>query len=267
MDCQYCKKQFSTKSNLLKHQQTAKYCIKLQTENKPTEFICKGCSKTLCSKFRLQTHYQICEQYKEIDKTRQLEDVMEQNKNIIAIKDATIEKLENHVKELENKLFEIAIKAKGKTTTITNNIQQNFTPITDEKLKAEAINFTKEHLLLGGQGIARYAIEGPLKDNYLVTDVSRGNTQYMNEDGKIVLDPCSAALTKRICQSIVEPAQKINREVKSTLSGETPDLELTRAVLIEETVSDIRQASKGLENTVTREFAKTISKSNVKEKQ
>jgi hypothetical protein len=264
MDCQYCKKQFSTKSNLLKHQQSAKYCIKLQTENKPVEFICKGCSKTLCSKFRLQTHYQICDQYKEMDKIRQLEDMMEQTKNIIAIKDSTIEKLENHVKELENKLFEIAIKSKGKTTNNGHTYVYNFTPITDEKLKAEAINFTKEHLLLGGQGIARYAIEGPLKDNYLVTDVSRGNTQYMNEDGKIVIDPCSATLTKRICQSIVEPAQKINREVKSTLSGETPDLELTRAVLIEETVSDIRHASKGLENTVTKEFAKTISKSNVK---
>ena len=180
------------------------------------------------------------------------------------MKNETIEKLESRIRELELDMKDIAIKAKGKTTTITNNIQQNFTPITDEKLKAEAINFTKEHLLLGGQGIARYAIEGPLKDNYLVTDVSRGNTQYMNEDGNIVLDPCSATLTKRICQSIVEPAKKINLEVKSTLSGETPDLELTRAILIEETVIDIKEAAKGVENTVTKEFAKTISKSNVK---
>ena len=267
MECQFCNKQCSTKGNLLAHQMNTKYCIKLQEENKPREYICEGCEKKLSNNHRLQHHQTICKKYNETNKIRQLENTIEIQSSAIKQDKVMIEKLENHVKELENKLFEIALKAKGKTTTITNNIQQNFTPITDEKLKAEAINFTKEHLLLGGQGIARYAIEGPLKDNYLVTDVSRGNTQYMNEDGKIVLDPCSAALTKRICQSIVEPAQKINREVKSTLSGETPDLELTRAVLIEETVSDIRQASKGVENTVTREFAKTISKSNIKEKQ
>lgn len=266
MDCQYCGKQFSTKSNLLKHQQTAKYCITLQQENKPPDFICKGCDKALCSKFRLQTHQQKCEKYKESDKIRQLEDMLEQNKIMMATKDSTIEELKDHVKELENKLYEIALKSKGKTTTNNANtyVYQNFTPITDEKLKEHAVNFTVDHLILGGQGIALYAIQGPLKDNYKVTDPARGNSEYMNGKGEIVSDPCSATLAMRVCSSIIEPAKKINNDIKSTLTGETPDVELIKSVFIDETVHNIGRAVKGVDNTITREFTKTLAKTGVK---
>ena len=30
MECEVCKKLFSTRGNLLKHQQTAKYCMKMR---------------------------------------------------------------------------------------------------------------------------------------------------------------------------------------------------------------------------------------------
>ena len=33
MICQYCKKTLSTKSNLLIHQKTVKYCLKIQEKN------------------------------------------------------------------------------------------------------------------------------------------------------------------------------------------------------------------------------------------
>lgn len=148
MDCQFCNKHFSTKGNLLAHQRNTKYCLKLQEEIKPREYICQGCDKKLSNNHRLKHHQTICEKYNETNKIRQLENTIEIQSYIIEQGKATIEKLESRIRELQLDMKDVALKAKGKTTTITNNIQQNFTPITDEKLKAEA----KEHLLLGSVG-------------------------------------------------------------------------------------------------------------------
>jgi hypothetical protein len=180
-------------------------------------------------------------------------------------KDATNEELKSRIKELENKLFDIALKTKAKTTNNSNTyIYQNFTPITDEKLKQEAVNFTRAHLVLGGQGVAKFALEGVLKDNFVCTDVARGHVKYIDSNGDMVLDPGAITIARRVCGSIVEPAEKINLGVKSTLSGTTPDSDLIHAVIIDNTVSDIRHAAGGVDNVVTREFVKTISNSNVK---
>ena len=266
MDCEFCGKQFSTKGNLGKHQQTAKYCIELQKKGEPKTFICNGCGKSLSNNYRLNTHRQVCEKYLEDDKIQQLQRIIEQSNMIISMKDTTINELKDKIRELELDMKDIALKSKGKTTTNNGNtyVYQNFTPITDEKLKEDAINFTKEHLVLGGQGVARFALENTLKDNFVCTDASRGHVKYMDSSGDMVFDPYSHSIARRVCSSIVEPAEKINLDVKNTLSGQTPDTELIRAVLIDETSKEIRHAADGLENELTREFIKTISSSSVK---
>lgn len=211
MNCEYCGKSFATKGSLARHQKTIKYCIDLQSKTKPMEFKCEACDKYLTTKYNLTAHQKTCRKVKteNEDNNRDLE--LEHTREKLTEKESIIEKLENRIRELELDMKDVAIKAK-KTTNITTNIQQNFTPITDEKLAEDATRFAKEHLLLGGQGIAYFALEGTLKNNYKVTDTSRGNTQYMNEKGEIVLDPGTTTLAKRICRSIVEPAQKINLE-------------------------------------------------------
>jgi hypothetical protein len=182
------------------------------------------------------------------------------------MKDTTINELKSRIRELELDMKDIALKSKGKTTTNTGNtyVYQNFTPITDEKLKEDAINFTKEHLVLGGRGIARFALENTLKDNFVCTDIARGHVKYMDSSGDMVLDAYSHNIAKRVCSSIVEPAEKINLDIKTTLTGETPDTELIRAVLINETSKEIRHAADGLENELTREFVKTISSNSLR---
>ena len=213
MDCQYCEKHFSTKSNLLKHQQTVKSCIKLQQGSK-SEFICTGCSKTLCSKFRLQTHYQICEKYQATDKIRQLEIMLEQNKILMAVKDSAMEKLEKHIENLEEKLMKIAMRTTKTTNNITANIQQNFTPITDEKLADDAKKLTLAHLVGGGEKLAGIFLDGSLKDNALCTDISRRVLHLKNGDGKVVKDINAVVITKRAFSSMIGLARdiKINAE-------------------------------------------------------
>lgn len=267
MDCDFCHRKFGTKGTLLRHQQTAKFCIKIQYELKPKTnvFICNGCNKELSTKQKLQSHHRICDKYIENIRVNQLEKTIEIKDSIINQDKATIEELKNRIRELELDIKDIALKSKGKTTTNSNTyIYQNFTPITDEKLKENAINFTKEHLELGGRGVAKYALENVLKNNFVCTDPARGNVKYLDNSGELVIDPGATTIARRVCSSIVEPAEKINRSVKSTLSGETDDEDLIKAVLIDETVNDIREVSNGVENELSKEFTRTVSTNNVK---
>ena len=259
MDCEYCKKHFSTKTVLIHHQKNTRYCLKIQEANNVELNICRGCNLSLSTKFRLHTHQQICKKYEDANKMRELEKIIEQDKILI-------EKLESRVRELELDIKDIALKAKGKTTTNNANtyVYQNFTPITDEKLKQDALNFTKKHLELGGQGIAHFVLKNTLKDNFTCTDVSRGHTKYIDQDGDLVVDPYSHSITRRVCESLVEPAEKINNENKSTLSYDTPNCVFTKAGILNETVNDIKKASTGVENELTREFTKTICSDGVR---
>jgi len=59
MDCIYCHKSFSNKNNLLRHQTTAKYCLKIQGRSNDT-FKCKFCNKIYSQKLDLERHMIRC---------------------------------------------------------------------------------------------------------------------------------------------------------------------------------------------------------------
>ena len=59
MECEFCKKEFSTKTNLSTHQKTAKYCLELQGKENE-KFKCEFCIKLFTSNKRLFDHSQIC---------------------------------------------------------------------------------------------------------------------------------------------------------------------------------------------------------------
>jgi uncharacterized Zn-finger protein len=59
MECEFCKKEFSTKTNLSTHQKTAKYCLELQGKENE-KFKCEFCIKLFTSNKRLFDHHQIC---------------------------------------------------------------------------------------------------------------------------------------------------------------------------------------------------------------
>ena len=286
MDCDYCHKKFSTKATLLRHQQTVKFCIKIQDaiKEKIKVFACDGCNKKLSSKQMLQHHHQICQDFIDVNKIIQLEKTIEVQDSTIKKFNITIElqnsatmrdkilieELKNRIRELELDIKDIALKSRAKTTTNNSNnstttyVYQNFTPITDEKLKEATINFTKRHLELGGQGVAHYALENTLKDNFVCTNISKGHSKYRDENGDLVVDPCSHTITRRVCESLVKPAEKLDSDNKNTLSGETSDNELIKAVAISDALKDIRHGANGLENDLTREFTKTLCSNNVK---
>jgi hypothetical protein len=55
MNCEYCTKEFSTKSSLSYHQKTAKYCLEKQGKSNE-EYKCSYCEKCFTTKQRLDEH-------------------------------------------------------------------------------------------------------------------------------------------------------------------------------------------------------------------
>ena len=257
MNCEFCNKQFSTKGNTIKHQLTAKYCIKLQEESKPRIFKCDGCKKILCSNDKLQKHQQICKKFLENDKILQLEKIIEQDRVIISLNTITIEKLEKHILELENKLVEIAIKSTTKTTNISTYIQQNFTPITDESLARDAKNITMAHISGGGEAIANVFLNGSMKNNVVCTDTARRILQHKDENGNHIRDVNAIIITKRAFSSIIDIAREIRNKCTADIDTDDDDA-IEQVGKIISIVSDVGLAINGQTNDVSNDFAKAV---------
>jgi hypothetical protein len=108
MNCEFCNTEFKTKTSLIHHQKTAKYCIILQGTEINPNFTCLKCNKKLSTQNRLYTHEQTCKKHIEdiirkeceqklIKKDRDIED----QKLIIKEKDRVIEEQKLIIKEFQ----------------------------------------------------------------------------------------------------------------------------------------------------------------------
>ena len=112
MDCEFCKKTFSSKSNLVAHQKSTKYCLDLQGKEN-TNFVCEYCLRTFSLHKTLNEHIRICKEKqkkeketseKKLEKYQQIEKITEEkNKEIEQLKDKLAEK-NQYVAKLEAKL-------------------------------------------------------------------------------------------------------------------------------------------------------------------
>ena len=133
MDCQYCKKTFTTKSILLQHQKRAMYCLKIQGAEPTISYICKYCDKNFSRKDSYERHIMSHEKNEDFMKYQyELEKLREINRNlesIIEIKEASIESLTKQLTEKDAKILqlemdmkEIAITVGSRPTTVNNTI-------------------------------------------------------------------------------------------------------------------------------------------------
>jgi len=94
MECTFCKKTFSTKSNLAAHVKTAKYCLEMQGKTDPI-FECEFCKKALSQKATLLDHLSSCkERYHKLAENKEVE-----YKSIIKKLETEISKLKRSDKE------------------------------------------------------------------------------------------------------------------------------------------------------------------------
>ena len=117
MECQYCKNTFKTNYNLIIHQKRAKYCLNIRNQENNSNFICI-CSKTYTSKENLEYHQKKC-------KFDEIETLKHKINKISEEKDKQIEKLENTIKDLQDRIQYIAEKAIERTWQTIVEIEED----------------------------------------------------------------------------------------------------------------------------------------------
>jgi hypothetical protein len=185
-----------------------KYCIikrgdKIVENNK--SFICIGCKKIYMSKQNLNIHTENCINMKVIA----LED---KYNNTIQNFEKTIHEQKQTIKDLQDKLENIALKAISRPTQQINNKQViNLAPFDLTPEKAKIIfdtKYTTEYFLQGMKGLVSFVSDHILKTDtgesiYACYDRSRDVFKYKNEAGEYINDIKAIRLVE-----IIHPAAK-----------------------------------------------------------
>jgi len=246
LDCEFCKKVFSSKHILATHQKCAKYCLEIQGRDN-CNFECDHCKKKFRVKQTLIDHLIICKEKTKHDYASSYQHENEILKTQLAELKLTIEeyasKLTQQKAEYESKLaqqkaeydvklekFENAVIAaatepKTKTTTnvvVNNNTlnlsQEHVTKVLDE-------HFTKEVAAGGQKGLAKMVREKMLtgpdgKPTYVCVDSSRQTFEFTNNDGDVERDVKAKKLTKALINSkIQQKAAEVGNQIWTKADG------------------------------------------------
>ena len=151
-NCEFCDKEFKSKSNFNFHQKTTKYCLEKQGKEVNNENECKYCKKRFTKKQNLYTHLEICnikiidneENKKNKELENKLKEVEIRNKEL----ENKLKEVEIRNKELEDKIYKILEKAIDKTVltekydySVNSNLDK--IEISEEKIELENFNILK----------------------------------------------------------------------------------------------------------------------------
>ena len=234
LKCDFCNKVFETKQTLIRHQKTAKFCLKIQNNNNNihSDKTCDYCDKVFTRKERLLSHLKICKNKKNEDlelenRIQNYENKLEQKNEIIEIykKQADdykkqLDDYKKQVDDLQDKLQQLCFRAIDKPTnktinnTTTNNnntlnLQTFFPPdfisnkIEDkfgdsyfhDKMKGIA-KFVHDHIVMSEDG----------KLLYKCYDVSRGIFKYKDDKGNEIKDVKALKLIKILQSDLMKQA-------------------------------------------------------------
>jgi len=251
MKCKYCSNDFKNISSLNNHQQTARYCLKIQNQNDTGKFKCEYCDLSFTTKNQKLKHeertcknvdkYKIKILEKEIknilkEKEELTKQIVEKDKENVVLeeklKDANgkIEIYKSLHQDSKNCVQEIARQPKQQTnTTTTSNNTSNkvinnlavFDMKAEGKLAEEKVEskFSKSHYLDGQQGVAKFCVDHLLvkdakgKDKMICSDVSRGIFKRKNEEGEIVKDYKATEFTNLIYAPVLKKSNKYHKEI------------------------------------------------------
>ena len=250
MNCNFCKRTFKSLSSLNYHIKTAKYCLQIQngTEIKKKEYKCTFCNKNLISKQSLNIHLLSCksvelkqENLKLLEYIKNIKENIKKEKDIeIKLlqkkcdkKDSIIDKLEfvreknieqnkkqdelylkqeEKIKDLQEQIQKLAMRAIDKTTITNNSIinkleLNNF--ITPENIEDKIQRkFNDNYIPNGMKDVAKFVYEWILKSEegnliYACYDRSRLIFKYKDESGNEVRDPKASQLGKMLKPSLI----------------------------------------------------------------
>ena len=127
--CEYCNKEYSSKSTLENHHKIAKFCLRLRNKNIVEEdlFNCEYCKDIFTRKFNLDRHYESCR--------IRLDKIQEENEHR---KDLLITKLQDELRILMTETYperENKWKEELNNYKIENRVKDEQLKMKDEKLK------------------------------------------------------------------------------------------------------------------------------------
>ncbi len=232
LTCQFCLKDFGSKGNLKRHQASAIYCLQIQNQTKTKAeakkvietFSCSSCGSRFTRKDSLSIHIANCksqiatEQLKDLYEAQKVEIrefklLMSMRDQTIAERDRTILELKAQVADMINKQQATVLTAITRpTTNVKNTIKNlqvnNLTPLLADEMRSHLPMLTHAHIEDGAAGFARYAVEYPLKDKVMVSDVSRRKLKWKNESETIIEDLDGIELCKKFFEVHREDSRK-----------------------------------------------------------
>ena len=252
--CEYCEKEYSTKSNLNHHKKTAKKCLSLRDTIENINFLtCKKCNFQTTLKSSMDRHK--CKS-SEVQKRRILEI---KNKNVLESYERKIVELESKsknyerkilelegdkrilelkleksmdneinlqikIESYESKMFTLASKPTSVNTKTTNNIQNLVIADWKKDTICEKVqsDFTLGHLEDGLRGVARFTDEHIIRDNegkrsLICSDPSRMIFKYKDTEGVIQKDVRATKLKNAIKEPIIKKSQEMFTKETSRL--------------------------------------------------
>ena len=239
MECEFCKKNLSSLSNLNYHKKTNKSCLKIQLHEKNNKeqietllISCEFCHKLFTS-HKLKIHLKTCK-HKNISLIEKKDDEIKSLNHEIKSLIDRVKMSSDRIIELEtaNKIFskdhdeiiKIAANKPNNITTTNNNILNNTNANTNantnfnfndpEKVKLMIDSkLTKNHIVNGQKGVAQFACDTILKDddgnmNYFCTDTSRGMFRFQNAKGEFEKDVKAKKLTSMLIDAGIKNKSK-----------------------------------------------------------
>jgi len=132
MNCDFCKKEFSSKGNLTNHQKTAKYCLELQGIN-ASNLKCDFCIKSFTCQKNLNEHLQTCKEKQKKDYVKEFE------KEIKRLRDDN-KKQTKHIEELNKNHIKKMSEKESEYTKHINEINEE-----KDSYHADKLSETKQH--------------------------------------------------------------------------------------------------------------------------
>lgn len=257
--CQFCNKTFSTVYKMKNHQKNTKYCLKLQGKN----FKCI-CGNMFITQNKLNQHQLFCKEHiqhkykKEIQKDFQTQE--EKYRIIIDSLRQKICEQQDQIKNLQDKLGEVAIKSAEKPTTTNNiiNIVQNLQPIEDADFTKYLDQLSIDHIKRGASGYADYALEYPLKDKIICVDYSRRKVKFKNMSGDIVTDPEMNNLATKFFKSIKDQNKNLILEQGSILKEQLGSDQVDTIMKLFDMEDAVSKGAKGQKDKFHHEFVKNV---------
>ena len=234
MNCTYCKKEFSSKGNLTSHQKTAKYCLNIQGKQPNKILKCQGCKKEFLRISDLNRHNKICSSNDIVEVYKNKILFLESENNILREKvddrDMNIEKLEDKITHLEDKLENLALKAMSRSSRVQDTERpkriNNLIPLTDEHIIDMCQHFDLEYIKRGLEGYVFFALEAVFKDRIYCSDFSRRKFVYKNPEGDMITDKCMVKLARKFFRAIEKINTKNLEHQTSMLEVEINNLSL-----------------------------------------